>query len=45
MRAFAADIRAEGGKQGTVDGCVKVLRLVLGFALTLAPSSPTLLLA
>lgn len=33
VRGFVADIRNEGRSQGTVDGCVKVLRLVLGFAL------------
>ena len=33
VREFVADIRNQGRSQGTVDGCVKVLRLVLGFAL------------
>lgn len=33
VREFVADIRTRGRSQGTVDGCVKVLRLVLGFAL------------
>jgi len=33
VREFVADIRNKGRSQGTVDGCVKVLRLVLGFAL------------
>jgi len=33
VREFVADIRNSGRSQGTVDGCVKVLRLVLGFAL------------
>jgi integrase len=33
VRGFAADIRRAGRSQGTVDGCVKVLRLVLGFAM------------
>jgi integrase len=32
VRGFAAEIRAQGKSQGTVDGCLKVLRLVLGFA-------------
>lgn len=32
VRGFVADIRRLGKSQGTVDGCVKVLRLVLGFA-------------
>jgi integrase len=32
VRGFAAEIRALGKSQGTVDGCLKVLRLVLGFA-------------
>ena len=33
VREFVAEIRNAGRSQGTVDGCVKVLRLVLGFAL------------
>ncbi|MGH9281180.1 MAG: tyrosine-type recombinase/integrase [Acidimicrobiales bacterium] len=33
VRAFVAEIRRQGRSQGTVDGCVKVLRIVLGFAL------------
>jgi len=32
VRGFVAEIRALGKSQGTVDGCLKVLRLVLGFA-------------
>jgi hypothetical protein len=32
VRGFVADIRRAGRSQGTVDGCVKVLRLILGFA-------------
>lgn len=32
VRAFVADIRNQGRSQGTVDGCVKILRLTLGFA-------------
>ena len=33
VRGFVAEIRGRGKSQGTVDGCVKVLRLILGFAL------------
>jgi len=33
VREFVSEIRAQGRSQGTVDGCVKVLRLVLGFAM------------
>jgi integrase len=33
VRGFVASIRRQGRSQGTVDGCVKVLRLILGFAL------------
>jgi integrase len=33
VRRFVAEIRSLGKSQGTVDGCVKVLRLVLGFAI------------
>ncbi len=32
VRGFVADIRRVGRSQGTVDGCVKVLRLILGYA-------------
>jgi integrase len=32
VRGFVADIRRLGKSQGTVDGCMKVLRLVLGYA-------------